>query len=203
MEKISKKLISFMCENKFVEDEKREVYEYGINIFLTGILHFVSIVVIGLIMGMTKECLVMFISFFFVRSYAGGFHCSTPTRCYIFSVVANFLMLLAIKALSDWSCDVAFYCILSVSELAIIVIPVIESPEKPLSSKEKKIYKVISVTLSIIITVLAVLIYEFVAVNYGVSLCIGLTMVALVLCLALIVPKVQNVVKKIPIKFSK
>ncbi len=196
MERISKKFISFMCENKFVEDEKRELYEYAAKLFLSSILHFGTILLIGLIMSMVKECFVMFAVFFLVRRYAGGFHASTPTRCYIFSVVANFLMLLAIKVLSDCACDVAFYCILGISELVIMVVPVIESPEKPLSSKEKKVFKVISVTLSIIITVLAVLIYEFVAVNYGVSLCIGLTLVALVLCPALILLMKQKFVKK-------
>ncbi len=192
MERISKKFISFMCENKFVEDEKREVYEYGINIFLTGILHFVSIVAIGLMMGMIKECLVMFLVFFFVRSYAGGFHASTPTKCYIFTIVITSLMLVLISVLSKLSSDIIFYSILSLSELAILLIPVIDSPTKRLTHKEKRIFKMASVILSAVITILAVLVYEVFAVNYGVSLCVGLTMVAIALCLGLIVPKISQ-----------
>lgn len=196
MERISKKFISYLCENDIVEEEKRELYVYALNLLFSGILHFITILLLGFVLGMIKECLLMFIAFFVVRKFAGGYHASSPTKCYIFSVVTNFLMLFLISVLSKYPCDIAFYVTLALSELSIILIPVLESPEKGLNSKEKKVYKVLSVTLSIVITTLAVLIYKFVAVNYGVALCFGLTLVAIVLYLALFSAKFKKEVKE-------
>lgn len=198
MDRITKKFVSFLCENNIVEEDNKELYEYAANLLFSGILHFATTVATGLLFGMVKESLLMFTAFFIVRKFAGGFHASSPAKCYIFSVVTNFLMLSVIAVLSKNDSSIAFYVILSLSELIIILSPVLEPPEKALNFKEKKVYKALSVALSALIAALAVLIYQFVAVNYGVSLCIGLAMAAAVLCLALLFSKAQKGKKESP-----
>lgn len=186
MKRISQKLITFMYKNNMIEENRRELYEYALEILLSGMLHFITVVLIGFAAGMVKESLLMFVSFFAVRKFAGGFHASTPLKCYFFSVAANFLMLVLVSLFTKWNNDIAFYAVLIISDSVIFLVSPVESANKELNRKERKVFKALSAALSVIITVLAVLIYEIFAVNYGIALGFGLAMAAMVLCLALL-----------------
>ncbi|MEE1136941.1 MAG: accessory gene regulator B family protein [Acutalibacteraceae bacterium] len=186
MRTISNKFISFLCENNIIERNKQELYAYALEILLSSILHFLTTIVIGIVFRMLAECLLMFAVFSVVRRFAGGFHASTHLKCYFSSIAAIMLMLFLISVVKKWGNDLAFYVILIISDLTIWFASPIESQNKPLSYKEKKVYKAVSIALSSVITALAVMVYEFVAVNYGVSLCFGLTLVAIVLYTSLL-----------------
>lgn len=178
--------ISFLCENNMIERDKQELYTYALEILLSSVLHFLTTVVIGFACGMFAESLLLFAVFSLVRRFAGGFHASTPLKCYFFSVAANTLMLFLISLLTKWGNDTVFYVILFLSDVIIWLASPIESQNKPLSKKEKTAYKTVSIALSSVITASAVLVYEFVAVNFGVSLCFGLTLVSTVLITSLL-----------------
>ena len=186
MRTISRKFISLLCENNMIEREKQELYAYAMEILLSSILHFLTTVVIGLLFDMVIESLLLFIAFSVIRRFAGGFHASTHLRCYFTSIAAIIIMLFFISVVTKWGNDIDFYVILIISDLTIWFASPIESQNKPLSYKEKKVYKAVSIALSSVITALAVMVYEFVAVNYGVSLCFGLTLVAIVLYTSLL-----------------
>lgn len=186
MRTISKKFISLLCENNIVERDKQELYAYAMEILLSSTLHFLTTIVIGIICKMLAESLLLFAAFSVVRRFAGGFHASTPLKCYFSSIAAIITMLFLISVVTKWNNDIAFYVILFISDLTIWLASPIESQNKPLSYKEKKVYKAVSIALSSIITASAVLVYEFVAVNFGVSLCFGLTLVAIVLATSLL-----------------
>ncbi len=181
MNRISSKIISLLCENNILEREKQELYTYALEIILQSILHFSTAIIIGCIFGMALESFLMFLSFSLVRQFAGGLHAKTPLRCYFTSIAAITSMLFLIWIFTKWENNIAYYITLSVSVLTIWIASPIESSNKPLSYKEKKVFKGVSIALSSIITVLAVMIYEFVAVNVGVSLSFGLVLTALVL----------------------
>lgn len=181
MNRISSKIISLLCENNILEREKQELYTYALEIILQSILHFSTAIIIGCIFGMALESFLMFLSFSLVRRFAGGLHAKTPLRCYFTSIAAITSMLFLIWIFTKWENDIAYYITLSISVLTIWIASPIESSNKPLSYKEKKVFKGVSIALSSIITVLAVMIYEFVAVNVGVSLSFGLVLTALVL----------------------
>ncbi len=181
MNRISGKIISLLCENNILERDKQELYTYALEILLQSILHFSTAIIIGCIFGMALESFLMFLSFSLVRRFAGGLHAKTPLHCYLTSIAAILSMLFLIWIFTKWENDVAYYVTLSVSNITIWIASPIESSNKTLSYKEKKVFKGVSIALSSIITVLAVMIYEFVAVNVGVSLSFGLVLTALVL----------------------
>lgn len=196
MNRISGKTISLLCENNILEREKQELYTYALEIILQSILHFSTAIIIGCIFGMALESFLMFLSFSLVRRFAGGLHAKTPLRCYFTSIAAISSMLFLIWIFTKWENDIAYYITLSVSNLTIWIASPIESSNKPLSYKEKKVFKGVSIALSSIITVLAVMIYEFVAVNVGVSLSFGLVLTALVLHSTLIHDLLISIQKK-------
>ena len=186
MKGISIKISSFLCENNIVEKDKQELYTYALEIFLSSTLHIFTTLFIGFICGMPLESLTMYLVFSLVRRYAGGFHAKTPLRCYLTSVAAIILMLILIKVFTKLENDMVFYVTLTISNLTIWIASPIESTNKKLSYKEKKVFKGVSIALSSIITVLAVMVYEIFAVNFGVSIGFGLVLTALVLHTSLI-----------------
>lgn len=186
MKRISIRISKLLCENNIIGKDKQELYAYALEILLSSTLHFLTTAIIGLIYDMLIESLIMYLVFSLVRRYAGGFHAKTPFRCYFSSVAAIILMLTLIKLFVEWENDIAFYITLFFSDLSIWIASPIESTNKKLSYKEKKVFKGISIALSSIITLLAVMIYELVAVNFGISLSFGLVLTALVLHTTLI-----------------
>lgn len=200
MNRISSKIISLLCENNILERDKQELYTYALEILLQSILHFSTAVIIGCIFDMALEGFLMFLSFSLVRRFAGGLHAKTPLQCYLTSIAAILSMLFLVRVFTNWENDTAFYITLIISNLTIWIASPIESSNKKLSYKEKKVFKVVSIALSSFITVLAVMIYELVAVNVGVSLLFGLVLTALVLHTTLIhdllISKQRNAVAK-------
>lgn len=186
MNRISGKIISSLCENNILERDRQELYTYALEILLQSILHFLTAVIIGCIFGMALESFLMFLSFSLVRRFAGGLHAKTPLRCYFTSIAAILSMLFLIRVFTKWENDIAYYITLIISNLTIWIVSPIESSNKKLSYKEKKVFKLVSIALGSFITALAVMVYEIFAVNFGVSLGFGLVLTALVLHTSLI-----------------
>jgi len=138
-QKLTRKVIGQLCASGAIQADDRELYEYVLNILLTGALHTLTILAIGVALGMFFECLALFISFFLIRKFAGGFHAQKGWQCYLFTIVTITGILLLIKLLHKHN-DIVFYVLLTASVLLIFVLSPVDSPNKPFSENEKKVY---------------------------------------------------------------
>ena len=174
---ISSKAACILCKED--TDEMRELYEYAIYVLLSGIFHLISVVVLGLCFNMILESLVFYCSFILIRKFAGGYHAKTSTRCYIFSVITSFVVLCLIK-LIGYSNSINYYIFVTIEILCVVFI-IITSPldneNKPLNAKEKKIFKILSVVMSLLMFVISLLLkwagfnILSVAVSFGIIMC--------------------------------
>jgi len=183
MIKFSKKVVARFCANGIIQEDDRELYEYALNILLTGILHFLLSLLIGLSLGMIKESLALFVSFFVIRKFAGGFHAAKPWQCYLFSIATNVAMLLLIKFLLKQN-DVFYYVCLCFPLPVILLLSPAESPNKPLSIKEKKVYRLIAVILYCVIAIASIVVFRWASKRIGMAICMGLMIESFVLILA-------------------
>lgn len=175
---ISRKVACSLCKNE-ESNEMRELYEYAIYVFLSGLFHLISVIVLGLCFGMVLEGLVFYCSFILIRKFAGGYHAKTPTRCYIFSVITSVVALYLIKLIGYTNS--VYYYIFAIIEILCIVFIMIASPldneNKPLNAKEKKIFKILSVVISSLLFVISLLLkwvgFDIlsVAVSFGIIMC--------------------------------
>lgn len=174
---ISSKAACILCKDEDT-DEMRELYEYAIYILLSGMFHLISVVALGLCFNMVLESLVFYCSFILIRKFAGGYHAKTPTRCYLFSVISSIIVLLSIKLIGTLN-DV-YYVLLSIASCCavfIIIVAPLDNENKPLNSKEKKIYKTISLLSSIVMLVLSLIFKKIgfftlsIAVSFGIMMC--------------------------------
>ena len=56
-------------------------------------------IIIGLLFNMICESIIFMVSYSILRIYAGGYHASTPIRCYLFSIVMIVAVLLLMKSI--------------------------------------------------------------------------------------------------------
>ena len=88
-EKLADVLTNYIVKNKAIEEEDYQIYKYG---FLTGIEMLICIVScygIAIQMGMIKECTMLFLVFFSLRSFVGGIHMDSYKKCFACSCMVR------------------------------------------------------------------------------------------------------------------
>lgn len=138
LQHLSEKMVSAAIERKYVKDDEREEYLYALNILFDIIINDITLLLIGLLFHMLCECVVFLISYKIFRKYCGGFHFSTPFKCYLSSCVMCPIALICVKYIPFhmvlWSISV-----LIMSTLLFIISPV-AATNKPLDEKETAVF---------------------------------------------------------------
>lgn len=182
--KLSRKAASKLCSSGAIGEADQALYEYALNILLSGFLHFGTSVALGAAFGIIPASLALFIPFIIIRKFAGGFHASTPLRCYLFSVATNTLLLAVVKwvSLSNvW----LYYVLLLLPLVAIVLLAPADTKEKPLSAKEKRVFKLISIALYFVLATVSAVTYHLWTRQIGFAICLGLNLEGAVLGMAL------------------
>ena len=183
MEKFSSKLIEFFVSNDLIKNEDKEIYEYAANIILSSLIHIATVMILGLCFNLFIESLVFYFSFIAIRKFAGGYHAKTPVRCYLFSFASNIIILCLVKWLS--SINTLFIFIFIIFELLCVVLILLISPldteNNPLTGQEKKMYRMLTSIITILIFIISSLCFFKGYRNIGSSMICGVVMSALVL----------------------
>lgn len=136
------------------KEEDRELVAYGLRLGIIVIANIISILIIGLILGMFLESVVFMLVYVPLRTYVGGYHASTELMCYFMSMLLVVVVLSSLKLLETYELQ---YLMLVISSLIIIILSPVESINKPLGIREKKVYKKISIhMLTAILVTLAI-----------------------------------------------
>lgn len=179
---ISSKVARILCEDEKHTDNY-ELYEYAIYIILSSAFHMATVIVLGLVFNLLTESLVFYLSFIVIRKFAGGYHAKTPVRCYLFSFASNIIILCLVKWLS--SINTLFIFIFIVFELLCVVLILLISPldteNNPLTGQEKKMYRMLTSIITILIFIISSLCFFKGYRNIGSSMICGVVMSALVL----------------------
>lgn len=179
---ISSKVARILCEDEKHTDNY-ELYEYAIYIILSSAFHMATVIVLGLVFNLLTESLVFYLSFIVIRKFAGGYHAKTPVRCYLFSFASNIIILCLVKWLS--SINTLFIFIFIIFELLCVVLILLISPldteNNPLTGQEKKMYRMLTSIITILIFIISSLCFFKGYRNIGSSMICGVVMSALVL----------------------
>ena len=179
---ISSKVARILCKDEKHTDNY-ELYEYAIYIILSSAFHMATVIVLGLVFNLLTESLVFYLSFIVIRKFAGGYHAKTPVRCYLFSFSSNIIILCLVKWLS--SINTLFIFIFIIFELLCVVLILLISPldteNNPLTGQEKKMYRMLTSIITILIFIISLLCFFKGYRNIGSSMICGVVMSALLL----------------------
>lgn len=91
---VSKSIVEKMISRNIVNKNNEDIYLFGIQQIFTLLLNALSVLIISFFFNRLLFGLLFLLFFMPLRSFSGGLHASTTTRCYICSVVYYFIIML-------------------------------------------------------------------------------------------------------------
>lgn len=136
---ISEKITGLLIRQGTIADSQKELYRYGFNQGFTMVFNVITTLIIGCVFGMVIQSIVFLMAYIPLRSYAGGYHASTPWRCYFISLILMIVVLAIIKLMSF--SVIGSGVILGIGTIICVALAPVEDKNKPLDEAEQKVYK--------------------------------------------------------------
>ena len=154
---LSTYIVDKLVSKGTVTEDERELYVYGLFMIFSHLMYLVLAIFFGLIFKCFIESVIFYIAFQFLRRYAGGYHAKTETRCEIMSALSILCCIVLIKLSKMYDIRIALLSISLVFTVLIFIFCPLDTPEKPLTDKEHKYFRKISlIILSLIIVAIIV-----------------------------------------------
>jgi len=123
----------------------RYTYYYGFQIIYGGINKFLLLIILGILLNILPQFLITTISFVLLRIFSGGLHFNSYPKCSYISLLSFTIIALLAK----------YICLNQLASLLIFIFVFIiilkyapvEHPNRPLTSVEKRKFKIIALYL--------------------------------------------------------
>ncbi len=151
IEKISKKILSFVAAYVPMDEDTTEVYQYGIEISISTALNILITMMIAFIVGDPLCGIIFLICMVLIRSYSGGYHAESYLKCNC-TMVVMFSLAFGISKLLVYFNLAEFHIMASALMLAFIPLYAfspVKNEHKPLSEKKTKKCRIASIVLYI------------------------------------------------------
>ena len=188
---ISSSITKFLLKKSVIQDEEKELYDYGLFMLISYVAFFMLSVLFGLILNILFLSLLFFFIFCLVRNFAGGIHANTEIKCDIATSISLLISELLIKLLLYYNLIEIAFIMLILSAITLIFVKPITSSNKEITLQEKRIFykKVIVITIFSVFISLICLLFNF----YGIvmSISVGLSLASVLLILGTIQQKIK------------
>ncbi len=160
MNKFYKICSSFLVKNRMICKKDEEIYEYAIKIFVQGFICLLVTSLVAFFTGMLKESFFIFSTFVILRKFTGGLHAKKYFVCLVGSTILVVLSLYIVDLLKSNLYRPIFIVVLLISMINIWFFSPIKNKNKSLNKKERKIYKFISIFITLIIMFLTLILLK-------------------------------------------
>lgn len=176
--KISRPIVNWLLRNGAVTEEDAPAYEYVVYRAIFTLIPLLMTLVIATLMKMTAEGLIMIIPFILIRRFCGGLHLNSSVVCFISSTITLIVALLIIRLLINYEMIALASAMAIISAASIIVIGSVESKNRPLSAKEKKVFTKVSRILCVTTLAVFTVFLIFGNLRYAIPIGVGLFLTA-------------------------
>lgn len=135
---VSKKIINKIYNSISSNKLNKEVYEFGLYLFINKIIFFLIILLIASILSKLYIGIIYLFFFSKLRKYVGGLHFKNGNICFIFSILISSIIIY----LSKFNVSYKLSSLLLIIELIIIIVSPIVPQNKEINSTEYKSYKI-------------------------------------------------------------
>ncbi|WOO36378.1 accessory gene regulator B family protein [Anaerocolumna sp. AGMB13020] len=173
LDKTAVRLVDRLIKKGIIKEQESELYLFGIETAMLKILHLLTYIVMGVLIGELTGLLLFLAVFIPLREYSGGYHASTKLKCYIVSCLTVLSMLLLIKL-----CDENFYLssvyLASISSAILLFLIPVETAARPMDESEKIYYR--SKAGFIIVLLLTITLFLYMTDQFDYSFVIALSL---------------------------
>lgn len=140
MENIFEKVTHVLVENGNINREDEEVYQYALKSVLILGGNILLSLIIGACMDELGYCVLFLVTLIPLRSDAGGYHASNLFVCYLLSFISLIMTMIWVRETGTIQ-TVVVSLIASVSLLLIIIFAPLDSKNKPIEGRERRIIR--------------------------------------------------------------
>lgn len=140
LQELSLHIADNLIQTYNIDQSEKDIYVFGLETMFMYASSFISTLFIAVLMKQVGECLVFMLLFIPLRSNAGGYHASTPLRCYLLSNCVVALVLMLMSYLSGGTPVELGVLLFTVASIIILILAPVEHENKPLDPKERKVY---------------------------------------------------------------
>lgn len=98
-QRVSSVTTSILYESHQISKQESEIYTYLFSYICNQLLFTTAFILFAIIVHRLPVCLLFLLFFYFLRSFSGGWHASTPMSCMILSIFC-YLLCILIRLLS-------------------------------------------------------------------------------------------------------
>ena len=186
---VSDKIVDSLIQVGVVPLEDKALYAYGVRQGIFMVINLMTTIFIGLMVGMVWQSIIFILAYIPIRSYAGGYHASSPLTCYLLSIPFMTAALLGVKWI-PWNSHICFIALVC-SGLIIVFLAPVEDSNKPLDQIEHRAYKRKSCVILIIHISIMILFWLFSMKQTSISIIMADMMAAVMLILGVLKNKIN------------
>ena len=135
------KIIGAQVEKGTISEQDINIYKYGYFLLYELLLNIVIAVVIGVVTNRLVELFVFLLLYVPLRSFCGGWHADKLWKCTIYSNLMLILLCVTLSYEIIYSRPIIMVLIFIIGIIFVGICAPVETQAKPISSKEKKVYK--------------------------------------------------------------
>lgn len=153
--RIALTITDWLRKRDIIVQEEYEIYLFGMEQLLSSIMNMVSVLIIGMILGVLLESIIFLMAFKFIRQYAGGYHASTRIRCYLLSIMTIITVLSVIKYVS--MDEIILVTLSGLASIVILLLSPIDTENRRIDAVERIYYRKKTIIIWVIELFIAVM----------------------------------------------
>lgn len=174
MKGLSDLIIKKMKKTGSLTDDE-EVVRFGLEIMIEKAIFIVIILVLGLVTRCFLESIVFAVCFTPLRENGGGYHAETRKKCFVLSILTLIAALSIIKLTESFQfLTFPFFRIGLISVIYILLNAPIDTPNKRFDEDEIKVYGKKARLLTVIMSIIAALLWFLNLGNFTFSILTGI-----------------------------
>lgn len=83
MNEMVKAMAFYLCKNKVIEKDNMDIYVYGLDILISGVMGTFVILFAGILFNTVSLSVIYLATMIPIRMYTGGYHADTHMKCNI------------------------------------------------------------------------------------------------------------------------
>lgn len=158
LNKMAKKLSNRLLKNEVITEDVIDVYVYGFELIISSLVNTLVIILAGSLLGEIVQTMSFLFVFILLRSFTGGYHANTYTKCSIvtFSTYVTVLLLSHYINIPKF----AYMILLILGVIILAIFAPIKNPNKQLTELKIRIFKILSLFIFIMFITVGILLID-------------------------------------------